>query len=93
MLVNIVGFAIVNKNDQLQCLDLSNFIDISKESKDPLTSFFIPINVFVFGSYSYGIKELTLNILLILFCAIIKFDKVDIFIFVVSIIIFFGFNE
>jgi hypothetical protein len=39
MLVNIVGFAIVNKNDQLQCLDLNNFIDISKESKDPLTTF------------------------------------------------------
>lgn len=39
MLVNIVGFAIVNKDDQLQCLDLNGFIDISKESKDPLTSF------------------------------------------------------
>ena len=39
MLVNIVGFAIVNKDDELQCLDLNNFIDISKENKDPLTSF------------------------------------------------------
>jgi len=39
MTVNIVGFAIINNNATLQCLDLSNFIDISKESKDPLTSF------------------------------------------------------
>lgn len=39
MHVNIVGFAIVNKDDELQCLDLRNFVDISKESKDPLTSF------------------------------------------------------
>ena len=29
MLVNIVGFAIINKDDQLQCLDLNNFIDIT----------------------------------------------------------------
>jgi hypothetical protein len=39
MHVNIVGFAIINKPDNLQCLDLSTFIDISKESKDPLTTF------------------------------------------------------
>ena len=39
MFVNIVGFAIVNKNDELQCLDLSNFVDVSTESSDPLTSF------------------------------------------------------
>jgi hypothetical protein len=39
MLVNIVGFAIINNNSDIQCLNLNNFIDISKESKDPLTSF------------------------------------------------------
>lgn len=39
MLVNIVGFAIINNDSELQCLDLGNFIDISKESKDPLLSF------------------------------------------------------
>jgi hypothetical protein len=39
MHVNIVGFAIINNKDSIQCLNMSNFIDISKESKDPLTSF------------------------------------------------------
>lgn len=39
MHVNIVGFAIINNNDNLQCLNLNNFVNISKESKDPLSSF------------------------------------------------------
>ena len=38
MLVNIVGFAIINKENELDCLDLNSFIDISKENSDVLTS-------------------------------------------------------
>lgn len=62
MLVNIVGFAIVNKDDQLQCLDLNNFIDISKESKDPLTSFKVLMeekikNTLIFDIENKGNKD------------------------------------
>ena len=62
MLVNIIGFAIINKNDQLQCLDLNSFIDISKESKDPLTSFKVLMeekikNTLIFDIENNGNKE------------------------------------
>mgnify|MGYP003345236220 CR=1 FL=1 len=39
MFVNIVGFAIINKEDELQCLNLESFVNISKETKDPLMAF------------------------------------------------------
>ena len=33
---NIVGLAIVNKESELDCLNVNSFIDITKETKDPL---------------------------------------------------------
>jgi hypothetical protein len=36
MLVNIVGFAIINNNDTIDCLESSNFINISDETDNPL---------------------------------------------------------
>ena len=38
MLANIIGFAIINKedNNQLNCINLNSFIDIGKETNEPL---------------------------------------------------------
>jgi hypothetical protein len=57
MHVNIVGFAIVKSQDDLQCLDLSNFIDISKESKDPLTSFKVLMEEKIKNSLIYDLEN------------------------------------
>jgi hypothetical protein len=61
MLVNIVGFAIINKDEDIQCLDLNNFIDISKESKDPLTSFKVLMEEKIRNTLVYNIENETTN--------------------------------
>ncbi len=44
MLVNIVGFAIVNKEHELDCLNLNSFIDITKNTDEPLPAIKTLIN-------------------------------------------------
>ena len=38
MFSNIVGLAIVNKESELDCINLNSFIDITKETKEPLNA-------------------------------------------------------
>jgi hypothetical protein len=38
MLVNIVGFIIINKKCELDCANINSFIDITKETNDPLNA-------------------------------------------------------
>ncbi len=44
MLVNIIGFAFVNKESELNCLNINTFIDICKDTDEPLNSIKTLIN-------------------------------------------------